>query len=187
MLIARAASHEVLPDARIHSSGCRHAHPVRTTYKIASTIARRGCFSGWPPALTCGSSGASDLDSYRGVVAQDGNGRRVLISILPGDEKPPLVGVPQEPETGVSVASPGRCRGCRRGWPACASAYVLGRAEAFSISSRPGLSGRCRPGGACCLGSAAATRLLERLLEPGKSCCRWWWCSRCADTKSPRQ
>jgi hypothetical protein len=37
---------------------CRHAHPVRTTYKIASTIARHGCFSGRPPVLTGGSSGS---------------------------------------------------------------------------------------------------------------------------------
>jgi hypothetical protein len=40
------------------TGSCRHAHPVRTTYKIASTIARRGCFSGQPPKLTCGSSGS---------------------------------------------------------------------------------------------------------------------------------
>lgn len=40
------------------AGSCRHAHPARTTYKIASTIARRGCFSGRPPVLTCGSSGS---------------------------------------------------------------------------------------------------------------------------------
>lgn len=28
---------------------CRQAHPVRTTYKIASTIRCRGCFSRLPP------------------------------------------------------------------------------------------------------------------------------------------
>jgi hypothetical protein len=40
------------------AGSCRHAHPVHTTYKIASAIARRGCFSGRPPVLTGGSSGS---------------------------------------------------------------------------------------------------------------------------------
>jgi hypothetical protein len=33
------------------AGSCRHEHPGRTTYKIASTTARRGCFSGRPPRL----------------------------------------------------------------------------------------------------------------------------------------
>jgi hypothetical protein len=31
---------------------CRHEHPVRFTYKIASTIRRRECTAGRPPGLT---------------------------------------------------------------------------------------------------------------------------------------
>ena len=40
------------------TGSCRHAHPVRTTYRIASTNARRGCFSGRPAVFTSGSSGS---------------------------------------------------------------------------------------------------------------------------------
>jgi len=40
------------------AGSCRHEHPARTTYKIASTIARRGCFSGRPPVRTGGNSGS---------------------------------------------------------------------------------------------------------------------------------
>jgi len=38
---------------------CRQEHPVRTTYKIASTISRRGCFSGRPPDLGAGNNGST--------------------------------------------------------------------------------------------------------------------------------
>ena len=36
----------------------RQAQPVRTTYKIPSTMDLRGCFSGRPPVLGAGSSGS---------------------------------------------------------------------------------------------------------------------------------
>lgn len=36
----------------------RHGHPDRTTYKIALTISRRGCFSRRPSVFGSGSSGS---------------------------------------------------------------------------------------------------------------------------------
>src|SRR5436190_16609776 len=44
------------------TGSCRQAHPVRTTYKIASTMSRRGCFSGRPPRVwlvRAGSNGST--------------------------------------------------------------------------------------------------------------------------------
>jgi len=52
------------------AGSCRHARPVRTTYKIASTIARRGCLSGRPPVLTCGNSGS--ITAHRATVMSEG-------------------------------------------------------------------------------------------------------------------
>ena len=61
--VTRACSHWLKYQYTVCQGGksagsCRHEHPARTTYKIASTIARRGCFSGRPPVLTDGNSGS---------------------------------------------------------------------------------------------------------------------------------
>jgi hypothetical protein len=63
------------------AGNCRHAHPVRTTYKIASTTARRGYSSGRPPGLTGGSSGS--ITAHCSSVVSDGYcARRLTPSLL---------------------------------------------------------------------------------------------------------
>jgi hypothetical protein len=65
-LIAFAAHHgeeigalRAAPVRGKSNGNCRQAQPVRTTYKMASTMSRRGCFSGLPPVFGAGSSGST--------------------------------------------------------------------------------------------------------------------------------
>ena len=50
---------------------CRYAQPVRTTYRIASTMSHRGCFLGRPPVFGAGSS--SSINSHWASVRSGGN------------------------------------------------------------------------------------------------------------------
>lgn len=53
---------------------CRHEHPVRFRYKMASTIRRRGCFASRPPGLT-GPSARSMPTAHRSGRTGTGRGK----------------------------------------------------------------------------------------------------------------
>nr|WP_234401570.1 hypothetical protein [Thermobifida halotolerans] len=48
----------------------RHAQPVRTTDKTASTMSCRGCFPGRPPVF--GAGGNSPVNAHRASVRSEG-------------------------------------------------------------------------------------------------------------------
>lgn len=61
--MTRCCSHRVKYQYTVCQGGkstgsCRQEQPMRTTYKIASAMSRRGCFSGRPPVLAGGSNGS---------------------------------------------------------------------------------------------------------------------------------
>lgn len=52
----------------------RHLQPVSTTYRIASTISRRGCFSGLPPRAVsqAGVGNSSSINAHLALVVSEG-------------------------------------------------------------------------------------------------------------------